>query len=258
LAGRLDVLFLGDQPALRLVSRQASWRIVSQLVKYRSAFVVPPLSTINTLEDLKDKRIGTAFGSTTHRDAARILLQNGIDPLTQVRFVNIDQAEHGAVIAAGANNGKWGEIDAIATYDPTIAVVVSGSLARLVSQWASLGVVLASANMLSVRREQLEKLLRSLREAYPTYALAPDKYDELYIQDANLKLSKELLRQQTLIDPNLSVRDASAVRQSFSPEDIVVMKANVNVAVALKLLPGSFQFDGVIDDAIVKRLEAGG
>ena len=49
LAGRLDVIMLGDQPALRLISKDSSWRIVSRLVSYRSGLVVPPDSPLRSI-----------------------------------------------------------------------------------------------------------------------------------------------------------------------------------------------------------------
>ena len=139
LAGRLDVIFLGDQPALRSISRDPGWRIVSRLVNYRSAFVVPPDSTIHSVADLRGKIIATAFGATTHRDAVRVLSEAGIEASRDVTLVNVDQAEHASVVGAGAHHGRWGNIDAIATYDPTVVSAVSKKLAKIVYEWPSLG-----------------------------------------------------------------------------------------------------------------------
>src|SRR5271156_4716096 len=59
LAGRVDGIFLGDQPALKLISKDAGWRIVSRLVNYRSAFVIPPASSIRSVADLRGKTVAT-------------------------------------------------------------------------------------------------------------------------------------------------------------------------------------------------------
>ena len=103
LAGEVDILFVGNQPAITLISRDPKWRIVARMVNYRSAFLVPPGSQAKILQDLLGKKVATAFGSTTHRDAVRILAEAGLEVGKNIQLVNVDQAEHVALIARGGS-----------------------------------------------------------------------------------------------------------------------------------------------------------
>ena len=140
------------------------------MTRYRSAIVVPLYSNVKKLEDLRGKKIAVAFGSTTHRDLARILRDAHLEDLVQV--VNLDQAEQAGVIATG-NAHRWGgELAGIATYDPTIARGLTEK-ARILHAWASPALVAVREDLLKSRPEAIQGFLRAYREAYVTYALGP-------------------------------------------------------------------------------------
>ena len=69
LAGKLDVIFVGDQPAINLVARGGKWKIVSRLFYTRTAVMVPLGSPIQKMEDLRGKTVASPFGSVAHREA---------------------------------------------------------------------------------------------------------------------------------------------------------------------------------------------
>lgn len=250
LAGRLDVIFLGDHPATKLISKGTGWKIVSRLTNYRSAILIPPDSTIRDMGGLRGKKIGTAIGSTTHRDSARVLSQAGILTPRDATFVNIDQAEHSSVMAAGATNSKWGDLDAIATYDPTAALAVEMSIAKTLTEWPSLGVVAASQEMLTSRRADLGRFLADLREAYTTYAENPSAFDAQYAREAGLSLDQNVLHQLTLIEPNLSMPAASNPTMKIEGSEMETFIENVRIAKSLELLPSDFQINAAFDFAV--------
>ena len=69
LAGELDVIFVGDQPAVNLISKGGKWKIVSRLFYTKTAIMVPLNSGINSISDLKGKTVAMPFGSVAHREA---------------------------------------------------------------------------------------------------------------------------------------------------------------------------------------------
>ena len=90
LAGELDVFFSGDQPAINLIAKGGKWKIVGRLFDDRAGTIVPPDSSIQTIEQLKGKTVASPFGSIAHRAAFREQEAAGLDPYKDVQNKNLD------------------------------------------------------------------------------------------------------------------------------------------------------------------------
>jgi ABC-type nitrate/sulfonate/bicarbonate transport system substrate-binding protein len=251
LAGEIDILFAGDQPGITLISRDSTWKIVARMVKYRSAFVVPPNSTLETLDDLKGKTIATAFGSTTHRDAARILSDKSFEIGTDIKLLHLDQAEHAAVMAK-VGDDSWGGIDAIATYDPTIAIVVDKGLAKILHHWISPGVVVVNERLLKNREEDIKNFLKAYQEAYFIYTQDPHHFNSLYSKDSRLPLSDKIYKEIASSEPNMSVSNESEVSILLKSSDQDMLQRNANKALELGIISKSLKITDFIDLSLVK------
>jgi ABC-type nitrate/sulfonate/bicarbonate transport system substrate-binding protein len=230
LAGRIDVVFAGEQPVLNLVSKTNDWRIVARLTRYRSAILVPPGSPITKLSDLEGKRIATAFGSTTHRDFVLILTENGLDG--KVKLVSLDQAEHAGVIEAGGKI-RWGDIDGIATYDPTIASTVNKGSARILHSWASPGLMAVRAELIASRPDTVRAFLRAYRDAYVRYADDPSRANAWYSEESRLPLTDQDYAAIASFEPNLKAKGREAVDIRLS--DGVLKEIERHIDAALKI-----------------------
>lgn len=230
LAGRIDLVFAGEQPVLTLLSRSSEWRIVARLTSYRSAILVPTNSTVRSLAALKGKTIATAFGSTTHRDLARILADDHLAPL--VKVVSLDQAEHASVIQRGGQ-GKWGEVDDIATYDPTIAAALAQGKARILHAWASPALVAVHQRLIATRRSDLDAFLRAYATAYTLYAANPTQANAWYSEESRLPLDDADYAAIAEFEPNMHARTLADVDVRIT--DTVLAQANRNAEVALEL-----------------------
>jgi sulfonate transport system substrate-binding protein len=236
LAGEVDVLFVGNQPAITLISRDSDWQIIGRMVNYRSAIIVPPGSPLKSLSDLAGRKVvATAFGSTTHRDAVQRLTEVGLDTGKDVNFVNLDQAEHAALIARGGSQ-RWLDTDAIATYDPTIAVALQGNRARILKEWVSTAVILAHKNVVTNRADDLKRFLRAYIEAYTVYARDPDRFDSLYNADSRLPLPSSVYRGMASYEPNLSARDISSVNIMLDASQQDALQLNADVALTIGII----------------------
>lgn len=235
LAGEVDMLFVGDQPAITLISRDSSWRIVARMVNYRSAFIVPPGSPAKTLRDLIGKKIATAFGSTTHRDAVRFLTEAGLEIGKDVTLVNVDQAEHAALIGRGGT-GTWGEIAAIATYDPTIAVTVQGNNARVLKEWVSPAVVVAHEEIIKRRPDDLKRFLQAYVESFALYARDANRFDLLYSEDSRLPLPNEVYRSMASYEPNLEAKDVASVNIVLDSSQQEALQRNADSALSIGII----------------------
>ena len=255
LAGEVDVLFVGDQPAITLISRDPKWRIVARMTNYRSAFLVPPDSPVRGLKDLIGRKVGTAFGSTTHRDAVRILTEAGLRIGKDVQVVNVDQAEHAALIAKGGKDA-WGEVSAIATYDPTIAVSVSGRRARVLKEWLCPAVVVTNEDMIRQRAQDLQHFLTAYIEAFAIYARDPRQFDGLYSEDSRLPLPDKVYRSIAAYEPNLSAKDPTLVNILLDASQQSLLQRNADVALKLGIIKRSVQVRDYVDLQLARAAAA--
>ena len=211
------------------------------MVNYRSALLVPPDSPLKDLSDLRGRRIATAFGSTTHRDTVQRLIQSGLDVGKDVTMVNLDQAEHAALIARGGAQ-RWGDVDAIATYDPTIAVSLQANRARVLKEWASTAVVLAHTSVINNRADDLKRFIRAYTEAYTLYARDPDRFDTLYNADSRLPLPPLVYRNMASYEPNLSARDISSVNILLDAAQLDALQQNADAALSIGIIKAACGF----------------
>jgi ABC-type nitrate/sulfonate/bicarbonate transport system substrate-binding protein len=253
LAGNLDILFVGDQPAITLISRDPNWHIIARMVNYRSAIIVPPNSPYKSLIDLKGKKIATAFGSTTHRDLIRELLQANIDPAKDVQLVNLDQAEHASVISSISPDKGWNGVDAIATYDPTIALGVSKNQARILKEWTSPGVIIAKNDVLKSKPNEIVNFLKSYREAFAIYANSPSTYNKLYSSESRLEVSDDVFTQMSSMEPNMSKKDISEIDVTITAERKQLHQLNADIAYKIKIIKKSLVLKDYFDDTFLKQ-----
>ena len=249
LAGRLDIVFAGDQPVMNLVSKSEDWRIVARMTRYRSAIIVPTNSSLKNLNDLSGKTVATAFGSTTHRDLVRILADEGLTD--KVKLVNIDQAEHAGVIAAGGET-KWGTIDAIGTYDPTIAVSVSKGTSRILHSWASPGLVAVRAETLEQKYDEVKAFLKAYQESYVWYAEHTKQSNEWYSSESRLALSNQQYADIAAFEPNMQVSGLKDVDISINESFLAQLKKNAKVAEELGIMKQMPDFEKAIEYGLLE------
>lgn len=116
IADELDFGSLGSSPVARGLSAPLnipySVAFVLDVAGDNEALVARNGSNINTIADLKGKRIGTPFASTAHYSLLAALNQNGLSP-SDVQLIDLQPQ---AILAA------WdrGDIDAAYTWLPTL------------------------------------------------------------------------------------------------------------------------------------------
>lgn len=235
LAGNLDIIFAGDQPGITLISKDPKWKIVARMVNYRSAIIVPKNAAITSPEDLRGKKIATAFGSTTHRDLIRELRDAGLDPQNDVVLVNLDQAEHASVISSGGGN-SWSGVDAIATYDPTIAISVFKNNAKIIKEWLSPSVVAVKSSVLENREKEIVQFLKSYMEAFSIYASSPSEYNKFYSADSRLELPDSAYTIMAKFEPNMNAKNISDVNILIDEERQTLHQTNADIAFSIGII----------------------
>ncbi|MCF8255864.1 MAG: NrtA/SsuA/CpmA family ABC transporter substrate-binding protein [Bacteroidia bacterium] len=219
LAGQLDVIFVGDQPAVNLIAKGGKWKIVSRLFYTKTAIMVPLESPINAMIDFKGKTLASPFGSVAHREAILKQQAAGLDADKDLNNVNLDILEISTVVQSGGRV-KWGNLDAVAVWEPSTSLFEMNNFARVIDYTYTLGVIAVSEDFISKHPDAVTNLLKSVVESWHYFAQNQTVVNEWYKQDARLDYSPELLSKAASIDPNISAKGIADIDLSLSEINI--------------------------------------
>jgi ABC-type nitrate/sulfonate/bicarbonate transport system substrate-binding protein len=254
LANELDVAFVGDQPAINLVSRTSEWKLVARLMDFRVALIVPPNSQIKTVADLKGKTLGIPFGASTHRFALQMLRDAGLDPSTNVKILNIDIQEQGDVVRAGGG-GQWAKVDAFASWDHHIALYKRQGLARILSSGTALGVVAMSDRFIQAHPEAAAKFLAAYKLAYYYYASHPDQANSWFAGASQGKIDASILQEVASIEPNLKATSVQQINIALEQSHLTLLQSAAGFALQQKLIQSPVDVNKVINNSLVKQAD---
>lgn len=112
-----DFSLLGDLPSVIGKAGGLKTRILAATgIRGNSYFVVPSSSTIQSIKDIKGKRIALFKGTNNQLAANKILAANGLTE-KDVRFMNMDTATYRAALLTGDIDGAFGGSDLIGLRD---------------------------------------------------------------------------------------------------------------------------------------------
>jgi sulfonate transport system substrate-binding protein len=227
LAGRLDVVFVGDQPLINLLSRSDGWRIVSRLFYTRTALLVPPGSKLETAADLRGRTIASPFGSVAHREATLWQESAGLNPASDVKNVNLDILEISNLVQTSA--ASWQAIDAVSVWEPTTSLLTMRDKARLLLERRTLGVAAMSRAFME-REDQAVTVMEKVLRSWAYFAQNRDEVDDWYAKDAGLSYSRQVLKTIAEIDPAVHAHKASDVDLQLSGEHIAELERSADWA----------------------------
>ena len=99
--GSIDLGAVGDTPPVFAQAARADLLYVSALRSGSQAILLPPGSPIQTLADLKGKKLAFGRGSSAHNFALKALTKAGLR-YTDVEAINLGPADGGAAFQRGA------------------------------------------------------------------------------------------------------------------------------------------------------------
>ena len=198
-AGQIDLGWMGEFP---IVTGYANGMPIQMIMIDRVnttnvRLVATPASGINTLADLKGKKIAVSIGSTSHQHIARALNMAGLKQ-EDVTLVNLQPGNMPAAYAAG-------QIDAAFTWEPNISLMENTG-GKVIATTKSLnditGVFLAARSEFTKEHPELvQKFLTAWDKAMKAAVANPDE-----------------VRQAEAKRLNVSVPDFSAMLTRMSAE----------------------------------------
>lgn len=123
IAGKLEISYLGNMPAIMLQGKQKNTKWVGVAVAPKGdvgAIFVPKDSPINSIKDLNGKTVATGVGSSHHRLLEEVMKQEGI------KFEIVSQTPE-----VGIGNLEAGKIDAVCYWPPYIEQIKQKNIGKL-------------------------------------------------------------------------------------------------------------------------------
>lgn len=223
LAGSVDVLFTADQPAATLLAKDSNWEIIGRLMYNRVSLYVPPKSPILTVADLKNKTVAMPFGAAAQRMALKAEEEAGLDPAKDVKNINLGIYEQSDLVK-DSQVTKWGEIDAMAGFDPTPAIFEDKGLVRNLKVGTVVSVIVMSKKYIQENPDSPTKFLTAFRDAYDYYRRNVTKANSWFVQESGLDITTNALKVAADVEPNLKVNSRDDIRISFSDGDYQIMQ----------------------------------
>jgi len=249
LAGEVDVLFTADQPALILASKASNWGIIGRLMYNRVGMFVPPESAVKAPGDLRGKRLAVPFGAAAQREALGAIAAAGLDPKADVAVVNLGLEEIVGVVRAGAKDGRWGDLDAAAAWDPTFAELETSGRARTIASSVVTSVVVMDDVYVSAHAGAEFRFMTAMSMAYDVYRADPLRADGWFQEEAKRAFDPGVLATAAAVEPNLSAPDAAGIRVHLTPEDVAGITKAARFMEGAGLLKAPLAVEGVIRPA---------
>lgn len=194
----------------------------------KMGLVVNPDSDIKTLADLKNKKVGTLFGTSVHRPAVEWVKEGGLTPGKDVEVLNFGGAE-----ALGtALTSK--QVDAIVTWDPYLLDGINKKIYREIANADLDLVVVVSKDYFDKHPEAIVRLKLSLKEA--AYYLSQNKTQANNWYSELSKLDVKLIDESSKSNRNYNANALADIDISISPSLIEKFVHQADFLFAEKLI----------------------
>ena len=256
LAGEVDVIFTADQPAAALLASGADWVIIGRLMFNRVGIYVPPDSPIHNLSDLKGKTIAMPFGAAAQRVALEAIADAGLNPVTDIVAINLDITEQAGIVERGTTE-SWGEVDALAGFDPTVAILETSGSARMLYIGRVTSLIVMAKEFIENHPEAPERFLSAFREAVFYYANHEEQANEWFRQASQLTFDDDVLQLAASVEPNLQASTIDDVTITFTPELIAGMQAAADFIYDTGLVKNHVEIANHIDQSYATSVSSG-
>lgn len=254
IAGNVDVVLIEDQDAALLLSAGGGWTIISRLLNSRSAIYVPPDSPIKTTKELKGKRVAIPFNTAAQREALKAINKAGLNPQKDIRYVNLDINQQDSVIKQGSRS-EWGQIEAMASSDPTAAILEVNGKARTIHAGKVISLILVANTFKDAHPEIIPSILETFMDAYLFYAANSELISQWLREELNLTLDPEVLRLCASAEPNRRAMMKGHVSLNLPERDIVILQEAADFTFDQGLVKARVNMREYVDLSFLRQAE---
>lgn len=249
--GSIDVGFIGDMPSVSLAVANAPTTVVGRQSVFRGSILATPKSGINSLKDLKGKKVYGPVGSSIYLAAVSMLESAGLKPGKDVEIVHMGFADLSDAIKAG-------KVDAVFVWDPWIELFVSQGLAKELAKDTSLTMVVAMRNDYMQRNpDAIEKFLRAHKAALLFAASDHTRANAWFREPENARtLDPRIIQTATAYDPQWNAKSLKDIRVSFNDAEMSRYLGLGKLAHSLRVFPKEPPLKEKTDMSFARKVDA--
>ncbi|MFI1720712.1 ABC transporter substrate-binding protein [Streptomyces sp. NPDC020489] len=249
-AGKIDIGSMGDFPLLINAARGRQLGKPTHLVSVTgynlkgglNTVVVPPTSKLESLKDLKGKKVSTSVGSAADGTLVRALQRAGIDPNRGIEKLNQQPAVGASALTAGS-------ADALSQFVAWPGLLAYQGKAKALYDGAQLNLptfhgVTAREDFAEERPAVLEAFLKAQAEATDYLTAHPVAAAEKVAKATGLPAEVVYLYN--------GAHGISTFDPAVKPQLVAALEQDVSVLKAAKLT-GDIDVDAFVDDQYVKK-----
>lgn len=244
-AGQQDIGVIGDVPAVSAVAAgQKNVYIAAAEGGPSYGMLVSDSSGINSVADLKGKKIGLTIGSTAQNLTEKLLANAGMDYNTDVEVINISTGDAQVVLLNG-------DVDAVVIWEPNVSRLDAIDGIHLLTDGGDVGfpgmnVVFARKDFVDANPDIVKAYLEQYWRATKAYEENPSAYAEMLSGYFNL-------------DPALIAQAASKYNYvlKFSDEDIAGLQDTVSFLIRIGSITNEITVKDHVADEIAKQVIEG-
>jgi ABC-type nitrate/sulfonate/bicarbonate transport system substrate-binding protein len=251
LAGDEDVIFTADQPAATLLSKSSNWVIIGRLMYNRVSLYVPPLSPIKSTSELKGKTVAIPFGTAAQKMTLGAEQSAGLNPQKDVKNINLGIYEQSDMVR-DPKATKWGNIDAMAGFDPTPSIFEDKGLVRNLQVGKVVSVIVMSKKFINENPSAPVKFLKAFYGSYYFYRNNIDQANKWFIDESHLNITPHALEISASLEPNLDPTNKIII--NFSDDDYKDFQDTADFIYAQKLINKPVIMKNYIDTSYVEQI----
>ncbi|MDR0673748.1 MAG: NrtA/SsuA/CpmA family ABC transporter substrate-binding protein [Zoogloeaceae bacterium] len=207
-AGSVDVVVSSYQPFATFISKQPNKAVpVANLGHASYSLLVPKGASEKSLADLKGKRIALSFGSDSHLDLLRSIRNQGLNPASDFKLLNMAPNELNLALSQGF-------AEAALIRQPQVTRLEKEFGLRNIQTWPHYFLVIASSDFLARQPAAKERLLDALCETVVYITRNEDQAAKWFGE--RLRLSPEIVKTLSAQNPLFKgVKDVGDVHIEF-------------------------------------------
>lgn len=243
-AGQQDIGVIGDVPAVSAIAAgQNNVYIAAAEGGPAYGMLVADNAGIESVADLKGRKIGLTIGSTAQNLTEKLLSAAGLDYNTDVEVINISTGDAQVVLMNG-------NVDAVVIWEPNVSRLDALDGIHLLTDGGDVGfpgmnVVFARKDFVDANPDIVKAYLEQYWRATKAFEADPDAYAELISEYFNL-------------DPELIKQAASkyAFVLQFSDEDVAGLQDTVSFLTGIDAIMKEITVKDYVADEIAREVIA--
>ena len=243
LSNNIDVAFVGRVPGTSLVSRSDDWFFAGRLASFPIELMARTGTGINSINDLRGKKIGVPFATGPYALIVNALEENGINHEKDVTLVNLKPGDMALAL-------QLGEVDAVSWGEPVLTVLEQKGLAYSLEVYDELGVIVMSKSFAEKNPEMARNFLKAFEESL--FYISENKVQVFEWFSDSSQIDTEILNGIDFTEPNYSAKSIGDVNLIISGYWIAEAQKRTDLEVALGIYSKTISVEEKTDLSYLK------